>query len=484
MPIRAALRRCALAALLLLAGCGKHETGPIGVSAIGEPPRLLNPNLKPLDPPAAFLLEAVAQGLVRFNAAGEIEPGLAQSWIVSDDGLRYTFRLARAQWKGDGKVTADQVVARLRAAASNASRNPLKPLLGAIDNIVAMTDDVLEISLKAPRPNFLQLLAQPEMAIIRDERGTGPWRAEPRPGGPVLLTPPPAEDEENDESGKRPPPILLRGERAALAVARFRAGRADFVTGGTAGDLPVARAADEVAGAIRFDPVIGLFGLAFTSDKGPLGDVAVRQALSMAVDRTSLVSGLNVPDLRPRPSLLPPDMAELGTPALPSWAAASLPARRRTAAAIIASLDEPLTIRVALPDGPGYRLVFAYLRRDWRAIGVNAEAVPYDAKADLRLIDDVADANSASWYLRRFTCRESPICDKEADAMLEAARVAPGLDERRTLLANVDRIYAELTPFIPITAPIRWSLVSSRLNGFQPNMFGIHVAGELIAAAP
>src|SRR6218665_1308269 len=84
-----------LALLLALAGCGQPDSGPIGVSAIGGPPRLGDPNRAPLDPPSAFLTEAVAQGLVRFNAEGDIEPALAQSWIISDDGLTYTFRLRR-----------------------------------------------------------------------------------------------------------------------------------------------------------------------------------------------------------------------------------------------------------------------------------------------------------------------------------------------------------------------------------------------------
>ncbi len=39
-----------------------------------------------------------------------------------------------------------------------------------------MTDEVLEISLRGPRPNFLQLLAHPEMAIIQSGQGTGPYR--------------------------------------------------------------------------------------------------------------------------------------------------------------------------------------------------------------------------------------------------------------------------------------------------------------------
>ncbi|MGA9582874.1 MAG: ABC transporter substrate-binding protein, partial [Allosphingosinicella sp.] len=203
------------AATFLLAGCGGDETGPISVSAIGGEPRLANPNRERLDPPSAILLEASAQGLVRFDAGGEIEPALAQRWIVSDDGLRYTFRLGAASL-GGGRITAQQVAARLRAAVAPASRSPLKPVLGAIDEIVAMTDDVLEISLRTPRPNFLQLLAQPEMAILRGGDGSGPYRVERLPDGSVQLLPAEAEAQEDDPP---PPPLRLRGESAALAAA-------------------------------------------------------------------------------------------------------------------------------------------------------------------------------------------------------------------------------------------------------------------------
>src|SRR6185503_8422545 len=176
MAIRHLCRAAPIAAALCLAGCGADEGGPIAVSAIGGPPALANPNLQPLDPASAFLTEATAQGLVRFDSAGEIEPALAQSWIVSDDALRYTFRIRRASWADGRPVTARQVAARLRASLSRASRNRFKPILGAVESVTPMTDFVLEISLHGPRPNFLQMLAQPELAILQNNGGTGPYR--------------------------------------------------------------------------------------------------------------------------------------------------------------------------------------------------------------------------------------------------------------------------------------------------------------------
>jgi peptide/nickel transport system substrate-binding protein len=110
--------------------------------------------------------------------------------------------------------------------------------------------------------------------------------------------------------------------------------------------------------------------------------------------------------------------------------------------------------------------------------------VPAGAAADLSLVDEVAPAGLASWYLRRFSCEASRICDPAADEMMAAARIAPDAATRRGLLANADRILAGLGPFIPLTAPVRWSLVSPRLTNFRPNAFGRHPVGELIREQP
>ena len=475
-----------MAGAAALAACRSEETGPISVIAIGAAPEVINPNLKPLDPPSAFLLEAVAQGLVRFDAAGEIEPALAQRWTLSDDGLRYTFRLARTNWSNGNPIKAEQVAARLRAAASASSRNPLKPILGAIDEIVAMTDEVLEISLKSPRPNFLQLLAQPEMAILRGMEGSGPYRMAKAEGGGILLSLP-AEDEDDGASRRREtPPLLLSADDTATAIVRFQQGDADLVLGGTLGDLPLARAAEPPGNALVFDPTAGLLGFSIAAVTGPLARAEVRQALSMAIDRVALSALVGAPGLQPRDTILPAGSEGL-TPAAPGWSGLPLAERRATASRTIDEVtpDGPLKIRVALPDEAGYRLLFAALRRDWAAIGVAAERVaPLDGAADLRLIDEVAPVRLASWYLRHFACDASRICDPAADEMMSAARIAPTAQNRRGLLANADRILADAAPFIPIGAPLRWSIVSPRLTGFRANPFARHFAGELIRRQP
>ena len=471
-----------VAATVVIAGCDENRSGPVRISAVGGIPARINPNLEKLDTASATLLLATAQGLVRFDAAGQIEPALAQSWIVSDDGLRYTFRLDQLDWEDGSRVTAQQVVERLRAAASAGSRNPLKPLLGAIDEIQAMTDDVLEISLVSARPNFLQLLAQPEMAILRNGVGTGPYAMGAARGGVVPLTL--RTEDEDAENGPATRNILLRGESAARAIVGFKADQSDLVLGGTAGTLPIVQASNPARLTLRFDPAIGLMGLAF--GEGPLASSPqLRRALSMAIDRDGLVAAFNVPDLLGRTTILPSGITELPVPILPDWAARPLPARRAEARQQVEQTmdgDGSLIIQVALPDEPGYRLLFAHLHRDWKAIGVEARRVAETATdADLRLVDRVGRIDLATWYLRQFTCEESIVCDPEADRLLAEAREARTAEQRQSLLAQVERRFTEESVFIPLTNPVRWSLVAPRLTGFTPNTFAIHNLSELIA---
>src|SRR5690242_15386143 len=156
-----------LAALLILAlglvpsGCRQQPEGAVRVTVIGGHPKIADPAKGPLSQPDAVLLENVAQGLVRFDANGNIVGGLAERWNVSDDGLSYIFRIASANWPDGKKITAEQVAKILKRQIAARSRNELKDTLGAVEDIVAMTDRVIEIRLLAPRPNLLALLAQP-----------------------------------------------------------------------------------------------------------------------------------------------------------------------------------------------------------------------------------------------------------------------------------------------------------------------------------
>ncbi|RYY32397.1 MAG: ABC transporter substrate-binding protein, partial [Sphingomonadales bacterium] len=339
-------------------------------------------------------------GLVRFDAAGQIEPSLAERWIVIDDGRSFIFRLREAQWSDGEPVTAAQVVKALRRAAAPDSRNALAPFLAVIDEVVEMTPQVIEVRLKRPRPDLLQLFAQPEMAVVQGQIGSGPFRIARSDGRGTLLRPAP--DMAVPDAAPAPEETaLLRGERAAAALARFKEGQSDLILGGSFADWPIVGAAEIAPANIRVDPALGLFGLVVARREGFLADPANRAAIAMAIDRAALTGAVK-PDWAAVETLLPARLDSAAAPAQPAWSSLALDARRANAAARVAvwrrAHPTPLTIRIALPPGPGATIVWAYLLDAMRAIGVEAIRVGANDPAELRLIDAIAPYDSGRWF--------------------------------------------------------------------------------------
>ena len=476
-------RACALSLLiaaLAAAGCQRATEGETNVTVIGETPKIVDPSAGALTAGQSVLLANVAQGLVRFDASGQIVPGLAERWNVTDDGLSYIFRLQSAEWPDGRKITAHQVARQLRRELGTRSENVLRDTLGAIDEIVPMTDRVLEIRLKAPRPHLLQLLAQPEFAIIRETYGSGPFQiSEGDTGGQLqLVRTVTGEDEEVIEREE----ANLVGRPAAAAVQAFLKGDADLVLGGTFADLPYARVEGMPRNALRFDPAAGLFGLVPARASGPAADVELRRLLSQAVDRQGMIDALNVPGLLPRATLLEPGLDGISAAAAPPWMSVPITDRSADLTAranrLFGGLERP-TLRIALPDAPGAKTMLSRLAGDWGVLGVKVEAATAGQPADFRLIDMVAPSTSPAWYLRSFRCGEAPVCDEEADELLEGARAATVTAQRNAMFAQAAQMMDEQQLFIALTAPIRWSLVSDRVQGFATNRFAQHTLTSL-----
>jgi peptide/nickel transport system substrate-binding protein len=477
---RASAAASILLATLGLAACQRPDAGDTKVTVIGDVPKIVDPASGPLTEPQSVLLANVGQGLVRFDPSGQIVPGLAERWNVTDDGLSYIFRLESGEWPDGRKITADQVTRLLRRQIASRSNNRLKDTLGAIEEITPMTDRVIEISLKAARPHLLQLLAQPEFAIIRDGRGTGPFRVAKTSGqGELdLERTVSAPDEEQTERET----VLLGAKPAQAAVRAFLNGQTDLVLGGTYADLPYARANDLPKNALRFDPATGLFGLVPARSDGPLADLELRRLLSEAIDRQALIDALDIPGLLPRVTILEPGLDGMASPVPPQWVAVPIDQRRAQlstdADRLFGDLDKP-AIRIELPDAPGARVLLARLASDWGALGIAVEAARPGKPADFKLVDAVAPSSSPAWFLRSFRCGEAALCDPEADELLEGARSASVAAQRNALLAQAAQRMDDQQLFIALAAPIRWSLVSSRVQGFAINRFAKHTLTAL-----
>lgn len=482
---KVAVRIAALAlatALALAAGsCNRPAEGVVHATVIGDRPSLADLQRKPTDPADLVLINNAAQGLLRFDARGQIEPGLAETWNVSDDGLSYIFRLANGTWSDGRKITADQVVRILKRMIAPSSRNSLKDSFGAVDEIVAMTDRVIEIRLQAPRPHLLQLLAQPEMGLVYDAAGTGPFtidKAKSRDRTIRLAREVATPDEEETTTEE----VDLSAAGAQAAIRDFIAGKTDLVLGGTFADLSYVPRAKLSRRALQFDPASGLFGLIPARNSGPAAKAEIRSLLSKAIDREGLIAALAVPGLAPRATVLEPGLDNIADPQPPEWVATAIADRQ---AALVASArklfpaGKPAVIRIGLPKGPGADLLLHRLASDWGVLGVTVERAGTDAPADFVLVDEVAPSSSPNWFVRRFRCEQAPVCDPAIDEVLQSARSTTVLAQRSALVLDASRKIDAEQLFIPIAAPIRWSLVSARITGFAGNRFAIHTLTNL-----
>ena len=461
---------------LLAAGCTEDPEGPPKVVVIGPPPKMTDTRSASLTPPDAVLLQNVAQGLVAMDGSGNVVAGLAERWNVSNDGLSYIFRIAPATWTDGSKVTAEQVARSLRRQLQGSSRNAMRDPLGAVSEIIAMTDRVIEIQLSAPRPNLLSLLAQPEMAIVRNGVGTGPFKLDGKSEAGALRLERTVENVETDETITEQ--VLLSGKPAGEAVADFIAGKADLVLGGTFADLPIARQVKAPRNALRFDPASGLFGLVPGGRGGRFATDEWRRLLGRAIDRNAFVAEVAVPGLAPRATLLEPGLDGIQAPAAPLWAAEPVADRRGVLAAearrLIAGASEPPEVRILLPEGLGAELLLRQLERDWSYLGLKVARAKNAQGADFVLVDEVAPSASPAWFARRFRCDLTPVCNPEVDELLKAARDAPVPAQRYALIGQAAALIDEGALFLPIAAPIRWSLVGQRIEAFAPNRFARH----------
>jgi peptide/nickel transport system substrate-binding protein/oligopeptide transport system substrate-binding protein len=453
-------------ALAFLSACGGSNAGPVDIATIGEAPA---PGAAVTLRPAGFgAMAATRSGLVGVDAEGRVIPALAERWVVTDDAQAYIFRLRDGPWSDGTPIVAGDVAAALRRAVAAARGQSLATELADIRNIRVMARRVIEIDLDAPQPDFLTLLAQPELGVTAGARGqhhTGPMEIR-RDGDRWLASLAHAPD------GHTLALCFVPGEDA---VQRFATGKADLVLGGTFASLPLATRVAMARGNLQFDPVAGLFGLDVVTARGFLADPANREAVAMAIDRDGLVGAFGVGAWLATTRIVSPgldgDSGAIGE----RWAGQTLDLRRQTAAARVKAAKSPAVLAVALPSGPGADILFQRLHDDLGAVGIALVRASPGTLADLALVDTVARYPRARWFLERLGCAAHPrVCSAQGDGSLTAAIHAGDGAAAARLFAQAEAQITATNGFIPLARPLRWSLVRGTVQGFAPNPLGWH----------
>jgi peptide/nickel transport system substrate-binding protein len=131
------------------------------------------------------ILNAVYDYLVDVDHESKIQPRLATKWTTSDDGLTYTFTLAKGVSFHDGSpLTAKDVVWTFDRLRDLSLKLPTSDLYSNIESITAGGDQEVVFKLKKTNPFFLYDLSDNHALILKAEskdadtklNGSGPFK--------------------------------------------------------------------------------------------------------------------------------------------------------------------------------------------------------------------------------------------------------------------------------------------------------------------
>lgn len=465
-----------------LASCGANaDENLTRIAFVGSETDLLEKGSR-LAPAGQHLRAATAEGLVALNADGEIVPAMAERWIVTEDGLSYIFRLRNSSWPDGTRLSGENVRAALNRNIRDLADTSLGLDLSIIRDTRAMTGRVIEIRLKSPMPQFLQLLAQPELGLRRNGIGTGPMVAEVNKNMAMLTVVSPELRGGPDYDGWQEQfrQVQIFALSSADAATAFDNAEVDAVFNGHLLTLPLADTGPLSRGTIRLDVVYGLFGLQLTNSDGLLADPSRRAALAMAIERENLLEPFGIGGWAPSTRMVPQAILGDAAPIQERWADQSIDerkseARRRVSAWRSSQGLDSVRVTIALPRRAGSNLFYEELAEDFRDIGINLVRVGPDDIADMKLVDRLARYGDPRWFLNQFNCSlERNVCVPDADDLVELALVEPDPVRRAEFYAEAEEALLQSNAYIPIGAPVRWSLVRGGVEGFAANPWGLH----------
>jgi oligopeptide transport system substrate-binding protein len=323
--------------MLLLTGCGGTR-GKADLTLInGAEPETLDPALI-TGQPEGRIVNALFEGLLRFDRFGRSGPGVASSWEISPDGLTYTFHLRpTARWSDGKQVTAGDFLASWRRTlepeTAAAYGYQLFPVSGAEDFANGKTRDFSTVGVEAPddltlivhlahaTPYFLDLCALPPLYPVRTDLiaiwgddwvkpgrfvGNGAYRLEAwRINDSIRLTKSPCFW---DHGNVRLETVdVLPISKSNVAYNFYAVGQADLIMDK---GLAPPSLLDELKKRPDFHaaPFLGSYFLRFNCSKPPFSDPRVRKAFSMAIDRKRITDKITRAGEQDALSFVPPGL--------------------------------------------------------------------------------------------------------------------------------------------------------------------------------
>lgn len=480
-----------------------------------------------LDPQKFFttyeseILRDLFCGLLQIDAKAEIMPGTAKSWDVSDDGLTLTFHLRDdARWSDGAPVTAEDFRLGFQRAfdprtaapyanfgyviknAEKVTKGELAPDQLGVQVIAPLT---LEIMLERPSHTLLWLLAAypvffPVPKHIYDQVGeawvqpgkmvsNGAFRlSEWVPNGEITLFK--NEHFFDADAVKIDIVSYYPTDDDAAAVKRFRSGELDLNLRFPPGQYQMLKR--ELPAETHTNPASWIGYIAINQTEERFKDGRVRRALSLAIDRETIVKRvLNNGELAAW-SLVPPGTRDFTASGVGDYSVMPMAERQKQARALLAEAGY----------GPGNTLTFTFMHRIgeankraalairdmWKSVGVDArlEANEVAAHYDrLRRQDfDVADGGWSAppdaeyfFYLARSDSTEMNFgkwSNVEFDRLSDLGNRERDTAQRALYYQQAEKILAEEVGVMPVYVPVERALVQRWVKGFEENPLNFH----------
>ena len=431
------------------------EAGETGFTVqLGPNPETLDPALNASIDGGNTLL-TIEEPLLIIDENNEVQPGQAESYTVSEDGLTWTFTLRDGlKWSDGSDLTAADFEYSFKRLASPDTAAPYaETVVGMIDGYqdaignpdadgnmttdpdwdalnVHVSEDgkTLTIQLSYPCSYFDKLAAFVATAPVQQatvEANGDAWCTEPDTficNGPYMITE--WTPSERIVLSKNPYYVggwdsskivsdtitLLLLEDSSASYAAYNSGEAQLVKDVPTDEIPSLTRAED-GGDFYLDEIMGTYYISLNDQEEPFTDVRVRKALSLAIDRDYVANTIMQGIYTPATALVGPgivdnegyfmDNANGGEPYIGDDYEANLEeAKQLMAEAGYPDGEGFPTITYSANDA-GYHIPVAeYLQQAWGELGItmNIDKVEWSSFIPMRRAGDY-DISRNGWSM-------------------------------------------------------------------------------------
>jgi len=492
----------------LAAGCGGgNGAGGDGGGVIdqvitinwGAEPPSLDPGLA-TDTTSSDVLLNIMDPLVKLGDNLEPVPNLAESWDVTNGGKTVTFHLRNdGKWTNGDPVTAkDYEWSWKRTISPDLAADYAYQFFGIVGaedynscksgcaamrdkvGIKATDDHTLRVELTSPQPWFVQQVAHTSFLAVNRatvEKFGNKWT---EPGN--IVTNGPFElatwrhnaelDLKKWDNWRNADEVKLKRingrmiSEGTTAVQAFEAGELDMTAGLPPEEL------SRLKGTDSYSQYPGLGTYYYGLNVKAIPDVNQRRAMSLAIDRRTIIDNIAQADQLPPTGFTPkgmPGFDELN-PSSP-WTPENGDLDK--AKELMAKVANPnKNVNLVINDSPGHREIAVAIQSMWKELGINTTirqqewaqfleslGPPPDPSVDAYRLGWIGDYVDAMNFLELWTCKSgnnnSNYCDPQYDALVAKARQTPDNDARYKIYGELeDKLLGE-NGAVPI-APIYW----------------------------